>query len=52
MSPDRTPLVGDPRSGAILGIMLTVAGAFLLWDAYEGRGNHRPFALRIFSGLT
>jgi hypothetical protein len=46
----RRPLIRDHRHALGLGLALTVAGAYLIWDAHEGRGRTRPFYLRAFSG--
>lgn len=46
----RTTLIPDQRTEKWAGLALTVAGAYLLWEAYEGRGKRRPFGLRLFGG--
>ena len=30
-----------------LGVCLFIASAWLMWDAYEGRGRTRPFPARL-----
>jgi hypothetical protein len=44
----RRPLIGDRRTETWLGLALFAAGAYLLWDAYEGHGAPVPLALRPF----
>ncbi|MDB4872805.1 MAG: hypothetical protein JWL97_3809 [Gemmatimonadales bacterium] len=44
------PLIGDHRTAVMVGIGLTVAGAYVLYDAHERAGKHRPFWLRLFGG--
>jgi hypothetical protein len=46
----RSALIPDQRTEMMAGLALTVAGAYLLWEAYEGRGKRRPFGLRLFGG--
>jgi hypothetical protein len=46
----RKLIVQDPTAGKWLGIAVTVAGAVLLWDAYEKRGRKRPFLLKWIPG--
>lgn len=48
----RAVLISDYRTELYLGLALTLAGGYLLWDAYEGRGRRRPFALRFASVVT
>lgn len=43
----RPALLRDRNSEIILGAALFLASAWLIWDAYEGRGRTRPFAARI-----
>lgn len=45
-------LISDYRTGVYLGLALTVAGAYLLWDAYEARGRSRPFLMRLTGVIT
>lgn len=33
-----------------LGIILTAAGSWLLWEGYERRGRSRPWGLRLLPG--
>lgn len=47
MSQTRIP---DRRTAQALGVLLVVAGAYCLHDAYENRGRQRPFALRFLPG--
>lgn len=37
----------DRRAELALGVALFVAGAWLIRDAYEGRGKKRPFAAHL-----
>ena len=46
----RVPIVRDRQLGIWLGVALFSVGAVLLWDAYEGRGKSRPFALKFLPG--
>lgn len=41
------PLVANRNVALLGGVVLTVAGALLLHDAFERRGKSRPFALRF-----
>lgn len=41
------PLVRDRETALYLGIGLTIAGAVLLWDTWENRGDKRPWAMRL-----
>ena len=41
------PAIADQGRAKWLGIALTVAGALVLYDAYERRGGNRPFLLRF-----
>ena len=34
-----------------VGLLCYAIGAFCVWDAYENRGNSRPFMLRFVGGL-
>lgn len=38
------------RAGLALGVALLIAGAWVLWDTYERRGQRRPFPLRFIPG--
>lgn len=40
----------DRRVSVVLGLVTMVAGTYLIYDAYEGRGQHRPFLLRWLPG--
>jgi hypothetical protein len=44
----RQPWIADKRTAVLLGLMLFVAGAIVLWDAYERRGGRAPWPLRAF----
>lgn len=41
------PLVANRETALALGLALWLAGAVLLWDAYERRGQRRPLAIRL-----
>lgn len=43
----RPALIRDRSVELSLGIVLFVAGAWLIRDAYEGRGKKRPFAAHL-----
>lgn len=43
--------LGRPQ-GITLGLVCYGAGAFLIWEAFEGRGKARPFTWRLVSGLV
>ena len=38
----RRPLIQDKGTAVIVGLVLTVAGFCVLYDAYEGRGGKKP----------
>ncbi|WP_154793318.1 hypothetical protein [Occultella kanbiaonis] len=44
------PFIGDRRVALTAGLVLVVAGAWLLKDAYERRGRSRPFLMRLVPG--
>jgi hypothetical protein len=41
------PRIPDRRTAQALGVVLILAGAYCLHDAYEGRGRQRPLPLRF-----
>jgi hypothetical protein len=41
------PVIPDRRTAQLAGVVLLVAGAYCLYDAYEGRGRPRPFLMRF-----
>jgi hypothetical protein len=41
------PLVANRETAIALGLALWLGGAVLLWDAFEHRGQKRPFAMRL-----
>ena len=43
----RKHVIANSTHCAALGLILMAAGAYLLYDAYEGRGRERPFGLRF-----
>lgn len=46
----RKPLIRNPQHALCLGLVLTITGAYLLYDAHEARGRSRPFLLRFVPG--
>lgn len=46
----KTLIFRDRRHSIALGIVALVGGSYLLYDAYERRGRHRPWALRVVPG--
>jgi hypothetical protein len=47
--PPRGHYIQSQRLESAVGLLLFVGGAFLLYDAYDGRGKDQPRVLRIFS---
>lgn len=48
MSPPTTPpLVANQTLAAAVGAALVLAGAWLLHQAYDARGESRPFVLKL-----
>lgn len=53
MEVKRPPLIADHKTAVLVGAALTAAGAYMLWEAYEGRGRRRPWFLKwAAAGLT
>lgn len=50
MRRSRKPLVANHRMAVAGGLVAAGVAVVLLWDAYEGRGNVRPLALRFIPG--
>lgn len=46
----RQPLVKDRDAALLMGVAAYVVGSVLLWDAFEHRGNSRPFWTRFLPG--
>lgn len=46
------PLVRDRQLALYAGLALTAAGALLLRDAWENRGQQRPWAMRLVGIVT
>jgi hypothetical protein len=46
----RGPCIPDRRAAQALGVAFIVLGAFCLHDAYEARGQSRPFLTRFLPG--
>lgn len=44
----RRPCISDRRVALLAGLMLTAAGWFCLYDAYDARGEKKPMAMRPF----
>lgn len=44
------PRIRDRRTEIAAGALAISLGAWWLWDAYEGRGHKRPFALKLLPG--
>lgn len=44
------PMIRDQRTALMLGLALTLAGVFVLRDAYEHRGTPRPLWLSFIPG--
>jgi hypothetical protein len=44
------PLIANRQTEVCAGVALLVAGAYLLWEAYEGRGHTRPFWAKLLPG--
>lgn len=40
-------LIKDPSTEVVLGLATFVLAAYLVYDAYEGRGRPRPFLARF-----
>lgn len=38
--------IRDQRTAVLVGLALTAAGGWVLYDAYEGRGRSRPFFMK------
>jgi hypothetical protein len=39
--------IRDHRTAVLVGLALTAAGGWTLYDAYEGRGHTRPFFMKF-----
>lgn len=50
MSPQRPGLLADRKAELALGAALLVLSSWMIYDAYEGRGRKRPFALKFLPG--
>lgn len=46
----RPPIIQNRRTEITLGVSLFVVSAWLIYDAYEGRGRKRPFPARFLPG--
>lgn len=42
--------VRNPRHGTVLGVVLVLTGAWLVYDSNEARGRDRPWPLRLIPG--
>lgn len=45
----KAPRIKNPTAAVLVGLALTAAGGWVLYDAYEGRGRKRPFLMRWLS---
>jgi hypothetical protein len=45
------PRIQDRRTEIVVGALCLAAGSWLIWDAYDGRGRKRPWALHLLPGL-
>lgn len=50
MSGRRRAYIKDRRTALVLGYGGILLGALALYDAYENRGKHRPFATKLLPG--
>lgn len=41
--------IRNAKLAVVVGLVLTAAGGWVLYDAYEGRGRSRPFLMRFLS---
>lgn len=41
--------IRDHQTAVLVGLALSAAGAWVLYDAYEGRGKKAPFFLRFLT---
>ena len=46
----RQHVIADSQTDRWVGLGLVVLGAYVLYDAHEGRGKDRPFWMRLFGG--
>ena len=44
------PVIRDARRAKLLGVLAICAGSFLLYDAYDARGQSRPFLTKLLPG--
>jgi hypothetical protein len=47
MTKKRPALLANRNTELTLGVGLFIASAWLIYDAYEGRGRKRPFVARV-----
>lgn len=45
------PFIKNANVAKWTGAILMIAGAFVLYDAYEGRGDDKPFWTKLIPGL-
>lgn len=43
--------IQDRRTEVLVAAGLLTLGSWLMWDAYDGRGRRRPWALSLLPGL-
>lgn len=46
----RRPYIKDRRTALLIGYGGVLVGALALWDAYENRGQIRPFMTKLLPG--
>jgi uncharacterized membrane protein HdeD (DUF308 family) len=46
----RKPIFQSSQTSLILGIGASIAGVWLIYDAFDGRGKDRPFWVSLFPG--
>jgi hypothetical protein len=45
------PRIHDRRTEILVAASCLAMGSWLMWDAYDGRGKRRPWALSLLPGL-
>jgi hypothetical protein len=43
-------VIANRQSALMVAVACYVAGSYLLWDAYEGRGRPKPWAFKLLPG--
>jgi len=44
-------VVADQRAALVGGLLAFALGSWLMYQAYDARGKHRPLAVRLFPNL-